>query len=91
MKNVRRGMLAAVAALVLTAGIARATVVGVVDAISKRDVTVTGVVYGLDDDVELQDMSGQAIKLPEIRPGVHVELDFDEDGKLTVIRAAVVR
>ena len=35
--------------------------------------------------------SGQPITLPEIHPGVPVELDFDDEGRLSVIRAAVVR
>ena len=91
MKNVRRAWCAAIAALVLTAGVASAAVVGVVDAISHRDVTVAGVAYALDDTVELQDMAGQPITLPEIRRGTHVELELDEAGKLVTLRAAIVR
>jgi len=80
----------ATAGVVLLAGVAAATLAGVVTAITKRDVTVAGAVYPLEG-VELQDMSGQPITLPEIRPGVAVELDFDDEGRLTTIRAAVVR
>lgn len=92
MKNLRGSFCAAVAALLLMTGIASATtIVGVVDAISKHAVTVAGVAYALDDDVALEDMAHQPIKLSEIRPGTHVELDFDDEGTLAVLRAAVVR
>lgn len=79
------------AGLALLAGVAYATVAGVVSAISKRDITVAGVVYPLEDGVEIQDMTGHPISLPEVRPGVAVELDFDDEGRLAVIRANVVR
>ncbi len=82
---------AAVAAIVLVAGIAAATVAGVVTALGKHDVTVSGAVYSIDANVSIEDMSGHPITLPELRPGTSVELDFDETGALSVIRAAVVR
>lgn len=93
MKNLRGSFCAAVAALLLTTGIAAATttIPGVVDAISKHAVTVGGVSYALDDTVALEDMAHQPITLPEIHPGTHVELDIDDEGKLAVVRAAVVR
>ncbi len=81
----------AVAGLVLLAGVASATLAGVVTAVSKHDITVSGAVYKLEDGVEFQDMAGQPITQPELRPGVAVELEFDEEGRLTLIRAAVVR
>lgn len=90
MRRISTVVLASLAGVALLAGVAAATLSGVVTAITKRDVTVAGTVYSLED-VELQDMSGQPITLPEIHPGVPVELDFDDEGRLSVIRAAVVR
>ncbi len=82
---------AGVAGLALLAGVASAQVAGVVTAVSKRDITVSGAVYPLDDGVAFEDMAAHPISLPEIRPGVPVELEFDDEGHLTLIRAAVVR
>lgn len=70
---------------------AAAQLAGVVTAISKRDVTVSGAVYPLEDGLRIEDMSGRAITLPELRPGVSVELEFDDTSRLSLIRAAVVR
>lgn len=89
--DLRNLIVAAVAGGLLLGSVASAGVVGVVTAISKRDVTVSGAVYPLGDDVALEDMTGQRITWPEIRPGVSVELDFDEGGRLVTIRANVVR
>jgi hypothetical protein len=82
---------ALVAGIVLLSGVAQATLAGVVTAISKRDITVSGAVYPLEAGVEVQDMTGHPITRPELRPGVAVELEFDEEGRLSLIRAAVVR
>jgi hypothetical protein len=82
---------ALVAGIVLLSGVAHATLAGVVTHVSKRDITVSGAVYPLAAGVEVQDMTGHPITLPELRPGVAVELEFDEEGGLSVIRAAVVR
>ncbi len=81
----------AMAALVLLSGVASAALAGVVTAVTKRDITVSGATYVLEDGIEVQDMTGRPISLPELRPGVSVELEFDENGRLVLIRAAVVR
>lgn len=89
--DVRNLIVGAVAGGLLLGSVASAAVVGVVTAVSKRDVTVSGAVYPVDEDVALEDMTGQGITWPELRPGVPVELDFDEEGRLVTIRANVVR
>ena len=86
-----RSLAAIVAASVLTGGIAWAGLAGVVTAVSRRDVTVSGAVYPIEDGTSLEDMAGHPITLPELRPGTAVELDFDDEGHLVTIRAAVVR
>jgi hypothetical protein len=86
-----RALAATIAAALLLSGIASAAVAGVVTAVTKRDITVSGATYALADGVEVEDMTGRPISLPEVRPGVSVELEFDDAGRLTVIRAAVVR
>jgi hypothetical protein len=80
-----------VVAAVLASSVAWAGIVGVVTAVSKSTVTVSGAVYDLDENTSLEDMTGHPITLPELRPGVTVELEFDEAGHLATIRAAVVR
>ena len=75
----------------LASSVAWAGLVGVVTAVSKTSVTVSGATYDIGENTELQDMAGQPITLPELRPGVNVELDFDEEGGLATIKAAVVR
>ena len=82
---------ALVAGIVLLSGVAQATLAGVVTAVTKRNITVSGAVYPLEAGVEVQDMTGHPITLPELRPGVAVELEFDDEGRLSLIRAAVVR
>lgn len=86
-----RTLAAALAATLLLSGIANAALAGVVTAVTKRDITVSGATYALEDGIEVQDMTGRPISLPEVRPGVSVELEFDDAGRLTLIRAAVVR
>ncbi|MCC6847628.1 MAG: hypothetical protein IT294_03935 [Deltaproteobacteria bacterium] len=89
--NLRGAIGAAVAGALLLGSVAGAAVAGVVTAVSKRDVTVSGAVYPVNEDVSLEDMTGQPIKWAELRPGVSVELEFDEAGRLVLIRANVVR
>lgn len=89
--DLRNLIAAAVAGGLLLGSVANAAVVGVVTAVSKRDLTVAGAVYPVGEDVALEDMTGQRITWPEVRPGIQVELDFDEDGRLVTIRANVVR
>ena len=89
--KLHHAVVAVVAGVVLLAGVAAATVVGVVTALGKHDITVSGATYSIDDAVAIEDMAGHPITLPELRPGTNVELDFDESGVLTRIRAAVVR
>jgi hypothetical protein len=91
MRRVLTACVASIAGGVLLAGVAAAALAGVVTAISKRDITVSGAVYPLEDGIVIEDMSGHPITLPELRPGVAVELEFDDQGRLSVIRAAVVR
>ena len=92
MKTSRIGRLAAiVAGLVLVGSVAGAQVAGIVTAVTPRSVTVSGVAYELATTTTIEDLTHQPITLPELRPGTSVELEFDEDGNLAVIRAAVVR
>ena len=84
--------LAALAAgIVLSANVACATLAGVITEVTKHDITVSGAVYRLEAGIEVQDMTGHPITFPELRPGVAVELEFDDEGRLSLIRAAVVR
>ena len=78
---------------VFATSIAWAGLVGVVTAVSKakRSITVSGASYDVDENTDVVDLSGQPITWPELRPGVNVELDFDDTGRLATIRAAVVR
>ncbi len=75
----------------LASNLAWAGLAGVVTAVSKSSVTVSGATYDIGEGTEIQDMAGQPITLPELRPGVNVELEFDEEGGLATIKAAVVR
>jgi hypothetical protein len=85
-------ILAGVALLAaLGGGVAAAGVSGTVTEITKNDVTVNGAVYGIAAGTSLEDQNGRPIALPEIRPGTPVDLEFDDDGDLGVIRATVVR
>ena len=89
--RIGRNLAAIVAASMLTGGIAWAGLAGVVTAVSRHDVTVSGAVYAIEKDTSIEDLSGHPITLPELRPGIAVELDFDDEGHLVTIRAAVVR
>ena len=84
-------LVALVAGIALLSSVAHATLAGVITEVTKRNITVSGAVYPLESGVEVQDMTGHPITLPELRPGVAVELEFDDEGRLSVIRAAVVR
>ena len=86
------GRLAALAAgIVLLGGVAWAQVAGPVTAISKSSISVAGGTYAITDNTVVEDMAHEPITLPEVRVGVPVELELDEEGGLAVIRAAVVR
>lgn len=87
----RVAIAAIAAAAVLTAGVTWAGMVGVVTAVTKRDFTVGDAVYAVHEDTSFRDMTEHPIAFSEIRPGVTVELEFDEEGRLTVVRANVVR
>jgi hypothetical protein len=82
---------AGVAGALLAASVAWAGLYGVVTAVSKSTVTVSGADYDIADSTALEDLTGHPIKRSELRPGVNVELEFDEEGRLALIRAAVVR
>jgi hypothetical protein len=82
---------ALVAGALLMSSVARAQLVGVVTAVSKSTITVSGAVYDIAAGTRLVDVTEHPITLPELRPGVTVELEFDAEGELAVIRAAVVR
>jgi len=86
------GKLAAVAAaLVLFGGVAWAQVMGPVTAVSKSSISVAGGTYEITENTVIEDLGHAPITLPEVRVGVSVELEFDEEGGLATIRAAVVR
>lgn len=89
--NARNAISVAVAGVLLLSSVAGAGVVGVITATSKHGLTVAGTDYAVGSDVALEDMAGQPITFPELRPGVSVELELDEEGRLTRVRAAVVR
>jgi len=74
----------------LVGSVAWAQVGGVVTAVTPHEITVSGAVYKLDG-VTIEDFNGGRISLPELRPGTAVELEFDAEGRLAVIRATVVR
>lgn len=93
MKRSRTGSIvtAVVAGLVCAAPVAWAQLAGVITHLSPRNVTVSGAVYALEKETRFEDMSRQTIAFAELRPGVQVELEFDAEGLLTLIRASVVR
>jgi hypothetical protein len=93
MKRSRTGsiVIAAIAGLVGAASVAWAQLAGVITHISPRNVTVSGAVYALEKETRFEDMSRHEIAFSELRPGVQVELEFDAEGLLSLIRASVVR
>ena len=72
-------------------GVATAGVVGVVTEVTKQTLIVSGARYEIEEGTSLVDQNERPIALPELRPGVPVELEFDEEGNLGVVRATVVR
>lgn len=68
-----------------------AGVSGIVNKVAPDQITVSGASYKLEEGTAVEDMSGHPISWPELRPGTVVELEFDEEGRLAVVRAAVVR
>ena len=68
-----------------------ANIAGVVTAVGHGLITVSGADYRLEDATEVVDPAGNPVTLPELRPGTPVELEFDEEGRLAVVRASVVR
>jgi uncharacterized protein DUF5666 len=93
MKTSRVGtkLAALIGALVLFGGVAWAQVSGPVTAISKTRISVAGGTWDITENTVVEDFGHQPITLPEVRVGIPVELEFDEDGGLATIRAAVVR
>ena len=83
--------LALLIGIALAPTLACAGVSGVVTAVGRGAITVSGADYRLEEATEVVDAAGNPISLPELRPGTPVELDFDDEGRLAVIRANVVR
>jgi len=82
---------ALVAAMMLAGSTASAGVSGTATAMSPHQITVAGVVYRIEKTTSIETPSGERIAPGEIRPGTPVELELDEQGLLTTIRANVVR
>ncbi len=82
---------AAVLMAALAGSAAWAGLVGAVTAITPREITLGTAAYPIDDGTRIEDTGGRTIGLHEIRPGTAVELEFDEEGRLAIIRATVVR
>ena len=83
--------LALLIGIALAPTLACAGVSGVVTALAHGKITVSGADYPLEDATEVVDLAGNPISLPEVRPGTVVELEFDDEGKLALVRASVVR
>ena len=82
---------AACIAIALGAGAAWAGLTGVVSAINERAITIGNAAYAIERTTSIEDLAGNKVGLIEIRPGTPVELDFDDEGKLSTIRATLVR
>ena len=93
MKTLRIGrtVVALVVAIGLVGSTAWAGVSGTATAMSPHEITVAGVVYRIEKTTSIETPSGERIAPGEIRPGTPVELELDEQGLLTTIRANVVR
>ena len=93
MKTSRVGgkVAATIAAVIMFGGVAWAQLAGVVTAVSKSSISVAGAAYAITENTVVEDFGHQPITLPEVRVGVSVELEMDEEGNLATIRAAVVR
>lgn len=72
-------------------GVARAGVVGVVEAIDATTITVLASTYVIDESTTFTDRGGATIHFEEIHRGTSVELEFDEHGRLAAVAANVVR
>lgn len=81
--------LGALGALLATA--AWAALAGIVTGVTPSSITVSKVAYELHDEATILDMTGRPIALGEIRPGIPVEIELDDEGRVVVIRASVVR
>ncbi len=77
--------------IALAPTLAWAGVSGVVSAVGHGQITVSGADYRLEDATEVVDPAGNPVTLRELRPGTPVELEFDDEGRLAVVRASVVR
>lgn len=64
---------------------------GVVQASGKHEVTVGGRTYAIQPSTELTDLGGERIDPAELKPGTPCEIELDEAGGLTILRAALVR
>jgi len=82
---------AVVAGMMLVGSAAWANVAGIVTAVGPREITVSEVAYKIEDGTGIEDLASHKIFLSEIHPGTSVELEFDDEGHLVTIRAAVVR
>lgn len=86
-----RMVAAALVAAALSASVAWAGLAGNVTAVSERDITLGNAVYAIEKGTSIEDLGGRPVALHEIRPGTPVELEFDEQGRVAVIRATLVR
>jgi hypothetical protein len=92
MRRTRIGAtLALLIGIALGSTAACAAVSGIVNKVARDQITVSGAAYKLEEGTTVEDMNGHPISWPELRPGTVVELEFDEEGRLAVVRAAVVR
>jgi hypothetical protein len=87
----RKNVFVILGAVLLATSAAAETVSGVVEAIDRTRVTVSGRTFAIERTSEMTDLSGERIDLAEVRPGTAVEIDLDDAGHLGVLRAAVVR
>ncbi len=64
---------------------------GVVEAADATRVTVSGQTYAIDGDTELVDRGGARVSPHELVPGTPAELDLDDNGRLLLLRATLIR
>jgi hypothetical protein len=87
-------MLLSLLAFGLTLGAASAYATptyGTVEAVSAKQLTVSGHRYTLDSETELLDRGGERIQLSEIVPGTPVEIDVDDEGNVGYVKATLAR
>ena len=87
----RKNVFVILGAVLLATSAAAETVNGVVEAVDRTRVTVSGRSFQIEPTSELTDLGGQRIDLAELHPGTAVEIDLDDAGRLDVLRAVVVR